>query len=227
MGSLKKKERQKIDKQKIRKYLFEELNPTLNPEDDELLFYFGGHGKTFKDPIGEEAGYLLLSNYDESKIESTALSMFVDIQTRFVRQIKAKHILFVIDACVADVGLTRGYVLPSKEELRNFKKLNFLRNMMEAPGRTILTAGTDGQDAIDKNGGIFTKAFMDALKGKADRDGNGVIDLDEMYAHIAEEVNFNAKLIGGEQSPGRWNIPSSGFGQLLHVYRGSPFRALD
>jgi hypothetical protein len=56
-------------------------------------------------------------------------------------------------------------------------------------GRTILTASTDDAPALEgyRGHGVFTYALLDAL-GRADTNGDGLIDVTELALHIDHEV---------------------------------------
>src|SRR5262249_4620706 len=129
----------KVDKKMIDDYL-DSINDQLNPDGDVLLFYFGGHGVTQKSATGGEIGYLLPHTYDKNRIQSSAISMVYDIKQRYVNELRAKHILFAIDACVADVGLRNKP--PSEKDLNRFTALADLLALTKDMGRTILTAGS-------------------------------------------------------------------------------------
>ena len=99
-------ETERIDKKLIEDYLLGPLNAELRKHgDDTLVFYFGGHGITRKDALGRDIGYLLPNTYDVDNIPKTGISMVSDIRVTYASLLEAKHILFAIDACLADVGL--------------------------------------------------------------------------------------------------------------------------
>ena len=79
---------------------------------------------------------------------------------------------------------------------------------------------TDGQPAIDVNGGIFSRALLDGLKGQADSDQNGIVDVTELHSYIYNSVVIQAEFLGHEQVPGQLPILVNG-GQFVHFYRGS------
>ena len=57
-----------------------------------------------------------------------------------------------------------------------------------------MTAGTDGQEAMEYRGhGLFTYFLLDALKGAADRDRDGFITSLEISQHLATQVPAIAK----------------------------------
>lgn len=205
-----------LTKESIDAYLFGKLNHEMNPQEDKLLLYFGGHGLSKSDVFGEKTGYFLPGGYDRANIELTGISMATDVRQRYVPWLRAKHILIAVDACLADVGLRS--TPPSQKELKKFIILADLRARTERLGRTILTAGTEGQPAIDKNGGIFTKALIEGLRGGADTNKDGLIDINELDNHVHRQVSGEASMLGLKQTPGRFDIPTNG-GEFIHFYR--------
>ena len=196
----------RVDKKAIENYLFYELNPKLDPKRDRVIFYFGGHGTSVYDyGSSNKVGYLLPQDYDRQDIQNTAISMKTDVAGRYSSNLKAKHILFLIDACVAGAGFRS--IPPNREEMDRFKKLATIRARTNEPGRTILTAGTDEQPAIDVNGGIFTKALIKGLKGEADLFSKGIVTVSELELLTYTEVNNYATSLGLTQIPKRIDIP--------------------
>jgi hypothetical protein len=92
-----------------------------------------------------------------------------------------------------------------------FKALADIEALTSEPGRTILTAGTGGEDALDISAGIFTAALIDGIRGKADFDRNGVVAYFELFAYVRGRVNAEARQWVRKQQPadyqlgnGRW-----------------------
>lgn len=76
-------------------------------------------------------------------------------------------------------------------------------------GRAVLTASRAGEYSYEGDpladganaGSVFTAGLIDGLRsGKADRDGDGYITVEDAYAYAAEHVQTR----GGAQSPQRW-----------------------
>ncbi|MGR6743514.1 hypothetical protein, partial [Aeromonas veronii] len=80
-----------------------------------------------------------------------------------------------IDACYSGLGLTRGGS-PAADS-------NFARTNARRIGRQMMTAGgADQQVADDGPGGhsVFTWTLLQALSGKADLNGDGLITATEL-----------------------------------------------
>ena len=69
---------------------------------DRVLIFFAGHGQTEDLPGGGEIGYLLPVDGDESDLYVSAIEMD-ELQTISMRS-KAKHILYLVDACYGGIS---------------------------------------------------------------------------------------------------------------------------
>jgi uncharacterized caspase-like protein len=120
------------------------------------------------------------------------------LQTWFAN-IKAKKALILLDTCEAG-ALVAGH-LRSRTELSLSESA--VGRLHEATGRPVLTAAALGQFAqeglIVRSGdrhGLFTWALLDALR-HGDRNGNGMIELSELVAHVQSLVPKLAADLGG------------------------------
>jgi hypothetical protein len=81
----------------------------------------------------------------------------------------------------------------------------------EATGRPVLTAAAAGQSALEmpKLGhGVFTSALIDALH-HGDRNGNGLIEVSELAAHVQDMV---PKLVAGGEGRSAIELRGTGGG---------------
>lgn len=120
--------------------------------------------------------------------------------------ISAKHVLFMIDACYSGLGLTRGGAGTGGAK-------NFLADNARRLGRQMITAGgADQQVADDGPGGhsVFTWTVLQALGGKADLNGDGVITGTELAAYVAPSVAAIAR-----QTPAFGSLPGSEGGEFI------------
>ncbi|MCR5884849.1 polysaccharide deacetylase family protein [Rhizobacter sp. J219] len=170
--------------------------------DDRVLVFFAGHGGTRKLPSGRDVGYLIPVDASLQDFATDAISM-PQLQ-EVAEAISAKHVMFMVDACYSGLGLTRGGASASK---------NFLADNARRVGRQMLTAGgADQQVADDGPGGhsVFTWTLLQALNGKADLNGDGVITGTELAAYVAPSVSAIAK-----QTPAFGNLPGSEGGEFV------------
>jgi len=109
--------------------------------DERLLVFFAGHGYTRTGSRGE-IGYLVPFDADLSDL---ATLIRWDDLTRNAELIRAKHILFIMDACYGGLALTR-HLQPGSTR--------FLKDMMLRHSRQVLTAGKADEVVADSGGPI-------------------------------------------------------------------------
>ena len=171
--------------------------------DDRVFVFFAGHGSTRKLPSGREVGYIVPVDAGLNDLQSDAIAM-PQLQ-EVAEAITAKHALFVIDACYSGLGLTRGAAAGSDS--------NFARTNARRIGRQMMTAGgADQQVADDGPGGhsVFTWTLLQALSGKADLNGDGLITATELAAYVAPAVSAIA-----HQTPAFGSLPGSEGGEFV------------
>ena len=49
--------------------------------------------------------------------------------------------------------------------------------------------------------GVFTYYLLEGLRGKADRNGDGVVTVSELYEYVEEQVERKVREAGGRQRP--------------------------
>lgn len=172
--------------------------------DDRVMVFFAGHGGTRKLASGRDVGYLMPVDAPLNDFASEAISM-PQLQ-EVAEAISAKHVLFVVDACYSGLGLTRGGGGDNSSA-------RFLADNARRIGRQMITAGgADQQVADDGPGGhsVFTWTLLQALGGKADLNGDGVITGTELAAYIAPTVAGIAR-----QTPAFGSLPGSAGGEFV------------
>ncbi len=139
---------------------------------DRLLVFFAVHGQVAKNRGGEE-GYLLPYDADPNNLPMTCLSM--SNLALAGRSLQAKHILFVLDTCFSGHATSLPRSLPTEE----------MRDRVVQ----IMTAGTSGQRAAEENGhGVFTREFLNGLRGGADPEGQGLTAM-KLTVYIQDQLN--------------------------------------
>ncbi|MBC3916050.1 polysaccharide deacetylase family protein [Undibacterium sp. CY18W] len=173
-------------------------------KDDRVFVFFAGHGATRKLSSGRNLGYIIPVDSDPEQLSVDAIPM-TDLQN-IAESLNAKHILFVMDACYSGLGLTRGGGSSA-----------FLRENARRMGRQMLTAG--GADQLVADGGpnghsVFTWTLLQALSGKADLNGDGMITATELAAYIAPAVSSMS-----QQTPAFGSLPGSEGGEFVFEMR--------
>ena len=170
-----------VDEEATRANITEALGYFLrmaSPEDTVVIF-FAGHG-------GVEGGehYFMAYDTDPKNLFGTGVS-----QTAFeraLRRIKAKRVVMLMDCCYSE-GLLQVALVPrgEVEEVRR----KFWEEVTRAEGRVAICSSTSEEVSFEKEGhGVFTYYLLKALRGEADRDGNGVITVNEAYAYVYRKV---------------------------------------
>ncbi|HKS82136.1 MAG TPA: polysaccharide deacetylase family protein [Candidatus Acidoferrales bacterium] len=157
-------------------------NTDMVKHEDRVFVFYAGHGATRKLPSGRDLGYIIPVDADLSDYEGGAISMtnFQDI----AEAIPAKHVLFVMDSCYSGLALTRGGGMAPGT-------MNYLQQIAGREARQMFTAGEADQQVADggPNGhSIFTWTLLQALDGRADLNGDGVITATELAAYVSPAV---------------------------------------
>lgn len=118
---------------------------------------------------------------------STALSYrkIAEMLTR----LEVKHLLFFLDACVPE----RSEQAPARENLTDL-----LQDEINA-GKTMLLNSSDKRPCAAQP--FFSAALVQGLEGQADQNGDGVIDLEELWDYLKIQVLERSLASGGIQIP--------------------------
>jgi uncharacterized caspase-like protein/peptidoglycan/xylan/chitin deacetylase (PgdA/CDA1 family) len=168
---------------------------------DRVFVFFAGHGATKRLASGRDLGYIIPVDSDPNAFTTDAIAM-TDLQN-IAESMKAKHVMFVMDACYSGLGLTRGG--PSSSA--------FLRENARRTARQMLTAGGADQQVADAgpNGhSVFTWVLLQALAGKGDLNGDGLITGTELAAYVAPAVSAVS-----QQTPAFGSLPGSQGGEFV------------
>ena len=157
--------------------------------DDRLFVFFAGHGHT-RSGVKGEVGYLVPHDADMDDF-----STFIrwDELTRNAELIRAKHILFVMDACYGGLAVHRDLKPGSSR---------FLKDMYQRFSRQVITAGKANEVVADSGGplpnhSVFTGHFIEGIRGKAANE-YGVITASGLMAYVYSKVSND---INSEQTP--------------------------
>ena len=184
---------------------------------DRVLIYFAGHGQTMDLPGGGEKGYLLPYEVILDDLYLTGLPM--DELKNIALISKAKHILYLIDACyggMAAIG-TRG--------LNPESTSNYIHKITKNPSRQVITAGGRDEEVIEKpewGHSAFTKNIRTALKfGNADYNDDNVITANELYLYLKEKVTIDSQNL---QTP-QYNRMTSDEGEFVFFVPNTTYKS--
>lgn len=157
--------------------------------DDRLIVFFAGHGHT-KSGFRGEVGYLV--PYDANMNDNSSFIRWDEL-TRNSELIRAKHILFVMDACYGGLAVNRDVQAGSSR---------FLKDMYQRFSRQVITAGKANEPVSDSGGplanhSVFTGHFIEGIRGKA-KNEYGVITASGLMAYVYTKV---ANDPNSEQTP--------------------------
>jgi peptidoglycan/xylan/chitin deacetylase (PgdA/CDA1 family)/Flp pilus assembly protein TadD len=178
-------------------------NPDMVKREDRVFVFYAGHGATRKLPSGRDLGYIIPVDADLQNYQGKAISMtnFQDI----AEAVPAKHLLFVMDSCYSGLALVRGGGIAHST--------NYLQEITRRTAREMFTAGGADEQVADNgpNGhSIFTWTLLQALDGRADLNGDGVITGTELAAYVAPAVSSLS-----HQTPAFGNMPGSEGGDFI------------
>ncbi|WP_233960135.1 caspase family protein [Pectobacterium versatile] len=148
--------------------------------DERIFVFYAGHGET-RTGIYGEVGFLVPH---DAVIEDLSTFIRWDELTKNAELIRAKHILFIMDACYGGLALTRG-IGPGSTR--------FLNDMMLRYSRQVLTAGKADETVADSGGplpnhSVFTGHLIEGLKGKALTE-NGVLTANGLMTYVYNKVS--------------------------------------
>lgn len=157
--------------------------------DDRIFVFFAGHGHT-RSGFRGEVGYLV--PYDANMDDYSTFIRWDEL-TRNAELIRAKHILFVMDACYGGLAVNRDLQPGSSR---------FLKDMYQRFSRQVITAGKADEVVSDAGGplanhSIFTGHLIEGVRGKAANE-HGIITASGLMAYVYNKVSSD---INSEQTP--------------------------
>lgn len=176
--------------------------------DDVFLFFFAGHGIT-----QEGKSYLLTYKSDIRSpllLAKTGLSVEEELMSSLEKMGKSKIIL-ILDACRNDPGSGRGDVdnLLTDQFARAFRLSRKAADSAEdIELRATIYACKIGERAFEYPGlerGFFSFVLEEALSGKADKDGDKKVTLNEVDSYLSKRVpDLIKRELGGKKLQTPW-----------------------
>ena len=192
----------------LRRALFTFLKKAI--EEDLVYFFFSGQGAY--ETGNTDNYYLLTHDADPEDLPTSAIPVW-DIENAFKRNIKARRAVLFMDAQhVAKLDKDDGTRnITIKGNIVN----KYLKALAEAgEGKVIINAAQENQissGGSDRENGarFFTQCLLKALKGDADKNGDGIVTLGEVIDYTTDCVDTASN---GKQRPdvaGRYdrNLP--------------------
>lgn len=172
-----------VDEDATHRNILEAMRSTFSQADanDVLLFYFSGHGLQ---------GAFLPTDYDghNNRLEHESIK-------KLLAQSRAKHKLVLADACHS------GSLFQYKSSL-NIVLEKYYKAFEQTPGGTALLMSSKGEEYSLEDGGlrsgIFSHFLVKGLKGAADKDGNRIVNIGELFDYVHQKVRMYT---GNVQTP--------------------------
>ena len=172
--------------------------------DDLVLIYYAGLGAPEADTTSKEkdglAKYLIPRNVQPESLRSTAFAM--DEIQGILARIPAERVVLLLDTSYSGVAGGRSFA-PSNARPRTLSD-QFLERLTKSRGRLVITASGPNEVALETaelGHGLFTYYLLEGLSGKADRNGDGVVTVSELYPYVEDQVERKSRAAGGRQRP--------------------------
>lgn len=154
--------------------------------DDLLLLHISGHG------MRDENGDLYFVNADTAQDSLWATALAARDVSREIRNSAARKIIVLLDCCY-------GGAFVRQDGVRGPVEPGDLDDDLRDRGQVIITASTAIQRAFENRSGLFTRCVVHGLEtGRADLNGDGEIDANELYHYVRVRMH---QLAGHRQVP--------------------------
>jgi hypothetical protein len=158
-------------------------------ENDLAMIFIAAHGSP--DPAKPSVLYLLTYDVDLQRIGATAFDM-EEIQLALRKTISARRVVALVDSCHSG-GV--GAVVGNRSAINPFEQVNrYLQQLANSrPGTLLFAASQTNEPSYEDERwggghGVFTHFLLKGLQGAADRDGDGVVRLQELIDYVSERV---------------------------------------
>ena len=175
----------------IKKALFD-LSETVKPNEDQVVFYFSGHGYQ-QGPKNYLATFGVAAKY----IESDGLSVEEVLGT--IDSMNLVHAAALIDACRSNPHPSKSGVTPTFQALRKASKTAVLYSTQ--PSQASFEDPTRQQ-------GVFTRFLLEGMRGAA-QDASGRVTMGTMAKYVGDSMQKATFASGNRQSPTLVAMPES------------------
>ena len=183
-------------------------------ENDRILVFYSGHGETLEGADGSKKGYIIPYEGKQDNPFGTGFSMS-EIATT-AQMSKAKHMLFLMDACYS------GLMKENVKGLSKSQEKGYLSKIANEKARQIITAGGGDEQVIERDEwqhSAFTKNLIEGLDTwEADSNEDGYITADELSGYLRENVTEDSDF---QQTPQEGRFEKSGGGEFVFFGKGS------
>jgi len=152
---------------------------------DLAVIYIAGHGMTSAE---HNATYFLSHDTDPDNLRGTAVDQ-AEITSLLTERVKAGKVVFFLDACPGGgLGLTGVRLRGANTVLSS----RFLTELVARKNGTVFLTASRAMEQSEEGKlwggghGVFTWHLVDGLRGRADRDDDGMVTIDELAEHVGE-----------------------------------------
>jgi len=158
---------------------------------DVFVLYLAGHGASFD----REYHFIPWDAVYTSTAALRQRSLTHEHFRGLLAKIPATKTVVLLDTCSAG-----GF---GRQEGRDIGEKGALDRLSRLTGRAMIAATADDKMAIEGEGGhgAFTFALLEGLSGKADRNGNGTVEVRELADYVEERLPEITRKWGYEQFP--------------------------
>lgn len=180
-------------KSDMEKY-FEKWLPNNVEKDSTVFIYYSGHGAP-NTKTGD--AYLVPYDGDPSFIEQTGYPLKKLYES--LNKVQAKEIIVALDSCFSGAG---GKSVIAK----GARPLVMQMEAFQIPQKIAVLSAASGDQISstyeEKGHGLFTYFMLKGIRGEGDINGDGKIEIGELFEYIKPHVERTArKVYNNEQSP--------------------------
>jgi hypothetical protein len=185
----------KATRRNIALYLGDFLKQKASKKEDTVYIFYAGHGAPeFDDKSKNKDGitkYILPFDADLEFLFSTALDM--DRIADIFERIRAQRIFFIADSCYSGTSGGRSIAFNDIGYRNTTISNHFLQRIIDSgKGRVVLAsskAGEVSQESDKLKHGFFTYYLLEGLTGKADKNQDQIIYVNEAYPYVSKKVS--------------------------------------
>ncbi|OQW57103.1 MAG: hypothetical protein A4S14_09245 [Proteobacteria bacterium SG_bin9] len=184
---------------------FKEFAAQATPA-DVFVLHLAGHGKTVDGryyfvPRDFKVG----NNSDEKAVNAAVVAQGIAQEQwqRWFATIPARKSMILFDTCES------GSLTGDAAQTKALEQSAANDRLAQATGRSIITASSSTQLAFEYRGhGLFTYNLLDAME-RADSDGNGTIEINELAAYVYAQVTRLSEQVFKKRQEPQIRIASS------------------
>ena len=176
-----------LDEQATKAEVEKALNGLLaSKPNDYFVIYIAAHGVV--PPGGDQTPYFILHDSDPRTLSQSGLKM--EYFKQIVSKIPAQKGLVISDTCHSEgVLLDKGQRGLFVTQQANSALIDEMKKIPRGIGYLSAASATESSYERDELGhGVFTHCLLEAVRGNADVNSDGMVTFDEMRNYIRDEV---------------------------------------